>query len=121
MSKELTEKQQLFLNSLFGEANGDYRKAMNTAGYSPSTQITDVLKGLREEILDHARNLLAINAPKAALGIVSVLENPEDKGSKERMRAAEQILDRIGLTKVEKLEIDTKVSGAIFLLPPKDA
>ena len=38
----LTEKQQLFLDALVGEAKGNHRKAMEIAGYSPNTGINDV-------------------------------------------------------------------------------
>jgi hypothetical protein len=30
----MTEQQETFLNALFGEANGNFRQAMNIAGYA---------------------------------------------------------------------------------------
>mgnify|MGYP007000236186 CR=1 len=34
--------------------------------------------------------------------------------------AAKQILDRVGLSKREKLDITAKVQHGVFILPPKD-
>ena len=36
------------------------------------------------------------------------------------MEAAKQILDRVGLVKQEKIDINSKVAHGIFILPPKD-
>ena len=50
--KELTEKQKKFLDALVGEAKGNHRKAMEIAGYSPNTTITDVVKNIKEEVIE---------------------------------------------------------------------
>jgi hypothetical protein len=36
------------------------------------------------------------------------------------MEAAKQILDRVGLSKREKVDITAKVQHGVFILPPKD-
>ena len=41
-------------------------------------------------------------------------------GANIRMEAAKQILDRVGLVKREKVDINAKVAHGIFILPPKD-
>ena len=46
MSRQLTEKQQMFLKVLFDEANGDVVTAKHLAGYSEGTATTDVVNGL---------------------------------------------------------------------------
>jgi len=46
-----------------------------------------------------------------------VLDNPTDLGVKEKLAAAKDILDRIGVSKVEK--IDLSGSNGIFILPSK--
>ena len=38
-----------------------------------------------------------------------------------RMEAAKQILDRVGIVKREKVDINAQVAHGIFILPPKDA
>ena len=95
MAKELTEKQNAFLNALFGDALGDYRMAMDIAGYAPSTTVRDVTSGLQEEILQGSRENLAANAPKAAI----------------------DVLDRVGVVKQERLEVNTP--SGLFILPAK--
>ena len=37
-----------------------------------------------------------------------------------RMEAAKQILDRVGLAKKEKLDVNLKAIHGLFILPPKD-
>jgi len=37
------------------------------------------------------------------------------------MEAAKQILDRVGIVKREKVDINAQVAHGIFILPPKDA
>ena len=50
--KILTEKQELFLEFLCGEAKGDIRSAMNLAGYSENTKVSEVVSSLKDEIVD---------------------------------------------------------------------
>jgi hypothetical protein len=42
-------------------------------------------------------------------------------GANIRMEAAKQVLDRVGLVKKEKIDINAKVAHGIFILPPKEA
>ena len=41
--------------------------------------------------------MLAMNAPKAAFGIVDVLDDPSAMGACNQLSAAREILDRTGL------------------------
>jgi hypothetical protein len=56
----LTPKQKVFINALFGEAQGNYRAAMDIAKYSKNTSINDVLKGCEEEIISSSKNFLQL-------------------------------------------------------------
>ena len=71
--KEITDKQADFLEALLGEARGNIRAGMDIAGYSKMTKTSEVVGPLREEITERAGLMLAMNAPKAAFGIVDVL------------------------------------------------
>lgn len=117
--RELTELQKRFLDALFNEAKGNVRQAMASAGYSPDYKSTQLIKTLKDEIVEHAKFVLAANAPNAVLAMVDILHDPVSQGCKEKMRAAEQILDRIGVVKSDKVEIENRVSGSIFFLPAK--
>ena len=119
-SKELTTQQKTFINALFGEAEGNPKKAGEIAGYSPSSY-TKVVKALKDEILERAEYSLAFNSAKAVKGLVNALDDDGTApGASIRMEAAKQILDRVGLVKREKGDINAQVAHGIFILPPKD-
>jgi len=118
-TKVLTDKQALFLELLMTpEIRGNIRKAMNEAGYSEGTRISTVVEPLQKEINEKANMMLAMNAPKAAWGMVDVLDNPEAMGARNAIAASAQILDRTGLIKKEHIEV-SNTGGAMFILPPK--
>lgn len=116
--KQLTEKQNAFLEALVGEARGDIRSAMRVAGYSDSTKVHEVVTPLREEIVDRASMMLAMNAPRATFSMIDVLHDPAAMGARNAVAAAREILDRSGLVKKEQVEIKGP-EGGIFILPPK--
>ena len=118
--KEITDKQAAFLEALLGEARGNIRAAMDIAGYSKMTKTSEVVSSLREEITERAGLMLAMNAPKAAFGIVDVLDDPSALGARNAISAAREVLDRTGLVKKEQVEV-TGTNGSIFILPPKTA
>ena len=117
--KVLTEKQEAFLEALLGEARGDIRRAMDLAGYSDNTKVKEVVGPLKEEITERAAMMLAMNAPKAAFGMVSVLDDPTALGARNQINAAKEILDRTGLVKKEQVEVKA-TGGGMFILPPKN-
>ena len=117
-AKKYSDKQLAFLDALLGESRGNIRKAMDVAGYAKTTKSGEVVKNLREEIIDRASLMLAINAPKAAFGIIDVLDDPGAMGARNSIAAAREILDRTGLVKKEQVEV-TNTGGGIFILPPK--
>jgi hypothetical protein len=111
-NKELTDKQKTFLSVLFSEAD---------AGYAP-TSYPRVVQGLKDEIIEKAESVLAAHSPQAALGISRALtDDGSIPGASIRMEAAKQILDRVGLVKKEKIDVNAKVAHGIFVLPAKEA
>jgi hypothetical protein len=117
MARELNEKQQKFLDVLFDEASGDMVAAKKLAGYADTTPTTSIVKGLKEEILEATQMYMARNAPKAALAMTGALYDPTELGIRDKMSAAKELLDRVGLVKTEKMEV--KASGGVMLMPPK--
>jgi hypothetical protein len=119
MKKELTTKQQTFLDYLV-ETGGDPKQAADLAGYAPNTH-WQVTKALKNEIIDLASNILAQSAPKAAMKLVQVMESETPMPQVNvRLQAAQTILDRTGLGKADKLDVSHKVEGGIFVLPAKE-
>ena len=117
MTSKLTEQQQKFLNVLFDEAGGDVLTAKKLAGYSDQTSTTQVVNSLKEEILDATQLFMSRNAPKAAMAMVGALYDPTELGIRDKMSAAKELLDRTGLVKTEKLQVEAK--GGVMLMPPK--
>ena len=117
MARELNERQQKFLDVLFEEAGGDVVAAKKLAGYSENTPTTAIVKGLKEEILEATQMYMARNAPKAAMAMTGALYDPTELGIRDKMAAAKELLDRTGLIKTEKVQVET--SGGVMLMPAK--
>ena len=116
-SKQLTTKQQSFLDNLT-ETGGDPKKAAELAGYSTHWH---VVKALKPQIIDMASTILAQSAPKAAQKLVDVMESNEPiPQASMRVQAAQTILDRVGLGKRDTLDVKHEVSGGVFILPAKE-
>ena len=118
MAKQLTEKQQKFLDVLFEEAQGDPVQAKKLAGYSDSVASTQIVNSLTDEIAELTKKFIAQSSTKAAYTMFSVMKDPTYLGVKEKMLAAKDILDRAGFTKTDKVEV--KTSEPLFILPAKD-
>lgn len=119
MPRNLTPKQQKFLEVLFDEAGGDVVQAKVLAGYAPESSTTAIVESLKDEIADKTRTYFARTAPKAAMAMVGALYDPTELGIKEKMGAAKDLLDRAGLGKVDKVDVSSS-GGGIFYLPPKE-
>ena len=119
MARELTERQQKFLDILMDEAGGDITTAKKLAGYSPNTTNREITNSLKEEILDVTHSYLARNVPKAAMAMVGALYDPTELGIRDKMAAAKELLDRTGLVKTEKMQVEA--TGGVMLMPPKQS
>jgi hypothetical protein len=116
MSKrELTEEHKKFVE-VFLETRGDTVKAAEAAGLSRS-QGYYLRKALKDEIIDAAKEELAFGAPAAVATLIDALK-PDGPVHRDRLEAAKQILDRTGIVKEEKQQIEIK--HGIFILPSKD-
>ena len=118
MSRELTERQQKFLSVLFDEAGGDVVTAKKLAGYAETSSTTDIVKSMKDEILEATQLFMSRNAPKAAMSMVGGLYDPTELGLKDKMIAAKELLDRTGLVKTEKMQVES--TGGVMLLPAKN-
>ena len=115
--RKLTEKQQNFLNNII-ETKGNLKLSAELAGYSGNHY--QIFQSLKQEIVDLASDVLAREAPLAAFKLVEVLES--DKALPQanvKLQAAQTILDRVGLGKKERLDVNHNVQGGIFILPEK--
>ena len=116
--RKLSEKQQSFLDNLLN-TGGDPKKAAELAGYAEGSY-PQVMKTLREEMIDLASHILAQSAPKAAIKLVHVMDSDEPiPQANIRLQAAQTILDRIGLGKADRVNVNHTTDGGIFILPAK--
>lgn len=119
MARQLTENQIKFLEVLFDEAEGDVVKAKKLAGYSDNTPTRLIVDSLKDEIFEGTKTYMSRIGPKAAVAFGKALMDPTELGVKEKMQAAKEILDRAGVVKTERVEVQS--SGGLFILPPKES
>ena len=118
MNKEWTLKQKTFLDSLI-ECGGNAKQAAELAGYAEGSY-TSVVKSLKKEILDIAEGILAQNAPKAAMKLVNIMDSDQPiPQASIRLQAAQTLLDRVGISKTDKINVNVEGSNGIFILPAK--
>ena len=117
--KELTTKQQIFLENII-PCGGNLKQAAEIAGYAPGSYTT-IAKDLRKEIIELAENVMAFNAPQAAMKVVEMINSDAPvPQANVRLQAAQTLLDRVGLGKKDKLEVDVQGSQGLFILPAKE-
>lgn len=122
MKRELTAKQELFLEYLFHDPECAYntRLACEKAGYS-SPEHAPLVRNLKDEILERSAEQLALQAPKAVSRLVNAMD--EDKsipGAELRLKAVEGVLDRVGISKKQQMELTTsEETSPIFFIPAK--
>tara|TARA_R100001530_G_scaffold27193_1_gene21798 strand:+ start:124 stop:489 length:366 start_codon:yes stop_codon:yes gene_type:complete len=117
MARKLTERQQKFIDALFAEAKGSTKDAKIIAGYSANSNTQEIIKTMKDEILEATHLFMASNAPRAAMAMVDGVVDPTELGIRDKMAAAKDLLDRTGLIKTEKVQVEA--SGGVMLLPPK--
>ena len=116
--REVTPKEEQFLTNLF-ENGGNITDAAVKAGYSKGST-TWLRNNLADEIIRRTQNVLSMNAYKAATRLVTTIDNPvPERGDDLRFRAAESLLNRVGLGKQETTNVNVQAIHGIVLLPPK--
>tara|TARA_R110000822_G_scaffold216354_2_gene351042 strand:- start:2094 stop:2462 length:369 start_codon:yes stop_codon:yes gene_type:complete len=118
MAKELSEQHKRFLEVLFTDAGGNISSAMRMAGFSEGYSRRTLTNHLKEEIIEATQLYIAMAAPKAAVAMINAIDDPTELGLKEKMSAAKDLLDRAGLVKTEKVQVES--TGGIMVLPAKE-
>lgn len=116
--RELTPQQMQFLDILF-ENGGNVTQAAVDAGYSKGSAVW-LRKTLAEEIVDRTKDILSMNAYKAATRLVDTIDNPApERGDDLRLKAAESLLNRVGVKQQETINHNVAAVHGVVLLPPK--
>ena len=95
------------------------QKAAELAGYT--SHYHHVVKTLKSEILELTQEVLANSAPKAAFKLVEIMDSKKPIiQANNKLAAATTLLDRVGVSKVDRVDVNHNVqSGGIFLMPDK--
>jgi|TARA_R110002126_G_C10386789_1_gene494669 hypothetical protein len=116
--RKLTDKQEDFLQNVI-ETKGNLKLSAELAGYSGNHY--QVIQSLKQEIVDLASDVLAREAPSAAFKLIEVMKDADVVPQANiKLQAAQTILDRVGIAKRERMDINHNVQGGIFILPQKE-
>ena len=118
--RDYTEKQVAFLDAIVSNG-GDIGKALEIAGYSPNSR-NSVISSLREELIENANQVLATHSIKAASHLVNTMDDGEGEmpRAEVRLKAAESILNRVGIGRRDTVEHNVTAIHGVVLLPSKD-
>ena len=95
------------------DTGGDFKKSAELAGYSGNHY--QVLKSLKEEVVDLAQNVLAREAPTAAFKIIEVLKSDRPiPQANYKLQDAQTILSRVGISKTDRIDVEHKTGGGII-------
>ncbi len=116
--KELTIKQTTFVDELMSNG-GNISQAMKVAGYHEGSR-NWLIESVRDNIIERTKQELALNGPKAATRLVNTLDEDgtTPKGDL-RLKAAESILNRIGISSNDAVDHNVQVTHGVVLLPSK--
>ena len=117
---KLTDKQETFLTTLV-ENGGRVKEAMEVAGYHPGSR-SNLMNSVKHEIIERTRQHLASSSVQAANRLIEGLDADGTIPSSQmevRLRAANDILDRTGVSKRQEIAMESKVLHGIVLLPAK--
>jgi len=118
----LNEKQLALIKAYTDEDSPtkfQKKASMRVAGYSPSYNWTQVFPGIRDEVIERTKDLLAEAAPEAASKLIEYIRDPETvAGGRDKLHAIQMLFDRAGVVKGEKIDVEV-THNAVFVLPPK--
>ena len=62
---------------------------------------------------------MANSAPKAAFKLVELWSNRPIVQANNKLSAAQTLLDRVGVSKIDKLDVNHNLNSGIFVMPDK--
>ena len=119
--RELTSKQQIFLDTFISNG-GNTLNAIEVAGYSPTSRRW-LVRSLKNEIIELTSTQLAGASFKAANRLLEGLDADGTLPSSQmdtRLKAANDILDRVGISKRQEIEHTGEIVHGVVLLPSKE-
>ena len=115
---KISEKEELFLSNLFSNGGAVVAAAVD-AGYVKGS-VGWLRNKLADEIIRRSKNLLATASVKATQRLINTIDSPEiNRGDDVRLKAAESLLNRVGLGKEETHNHNVQAIHGVVLLPAK--
>ena len=116
---ELSEKHTRFLDVLFGEARGNISEAGRICEVSRPHEMA---KTLRKHISARSEEHIAMLAAKAVHVLEDVMDEEASQvpGVMNRLAGAKETLDRMGIVKTEKINVNGENIGVIMLPEKKN-
>ena len=115
---KISEKEELFLSNLFSNGGAVVAAAVD-AGYVKGS-VGWLRNKLADEIIKRSKNLLASASVKATQRLINTIDSPEiNRGDDVRLKAAESLLNRVGLGKEETHNHNVQAIHGVVLLPAK--
>lgn len=119
--EDLTEQQQLFLDAMADEINNptsDVEVAKEFAGYPPTYSSVKLIRELSKALEEDIRFYLLGRSLFAAKKMFELASDPNPlPGSEKILNASKEILDRAGITKKDKIELETTGPIHVIELP----
>ena len=110
--REISPQQEEFLENLF--ENGNVTDAASKQDMQKGS-VTWLRNSLADEIIRRTQNVLSMNAFKAATRLVTTIDNPvPERGDDLRFRAAESLLNRVGLGKQETTNVNVLYTALYY-------
>lgn len=122
---KLTERQLKFIEFYTDEENPNtyckMRESMTAAGFAMNYSFTRLLESpdLRNALTDAALSVLITEGVSASNKVRSIMKGEVELGATNSLKAAELVLDRIGVTKVTQVEVKSEAPTALVVVPQK--
>lgn len=120
--KELTEQEELFIQLLFDEEinpDNDPEVALELAGYPKGTSYIRLLRDIKSTIQDDVQNYFLAKSAMAAKQLTRIAGGQLQSPFADKLiSACTQVLDRAGVTKKDRQELEIKAPEGIVILPP---
>ena len=117
MPRDLTDTQEMFL--VYMEQGLPLKEVASKMDISMS-YVYEMSSSLKEVIQERTRDRLTLAGMQSANTVIASLsaDGSTEKGEL-RLKAAEAILDRIGVTKHTNVDVQIEAQNGIFILPGK--
>ena len=119
--ESLTEQERIFIDALYDPEINPFHDpdiAKKVAGYDSNVSCVSIMRKVKEQVKDDTHNYFVSRSPYAAKLIHDIASSKINvPGQDKLLNAAVQILDRAGIVKKEKQQLEVKASDGIVIIP----